>query len=141
MVADSCHSGTLHLAPPPDDDEFSGLTGLGPFRTISIGTSQRHRREYGVFYRNTLVPLTSTIEATILLLAACAPDGKTLDGVPNGVYTAALLKVLKESKVKDYDDLVNQITDELRAQGLKQIPQIHTGGQPSDFRKEKPFKI
>jgi hypothetical protein len=115
--------------------------GGNPFRTISDSTAGRHRAEYGEFYRSTLVPLVSTIDASVLLLAACQDNERTRDGVDNGVYTAAMLKVLKESKVKDYDDLVNKIGVELHANGFTQIPAINTAGPPSDFRREKPFTI
>jgi hypothetical protein len=146
MIADSCHSGTLHLVPPLDPQgsppDESPVSPGGRLRTISQATANKHKANWGEFYRNTVLPLLSeTITANVLHLGACEDHERTRDGKDNGVYTAAMLKVLKESKVKDYDDLVNKIRDELGAQGLTQNPTINTAGQVSNFRKEKPFTV
>lgn len=147
MIADSCHSGTVFLIPPDNTDEIANdfpVAPAGSFvpRTISDATSRRHQEEYGEFYRNLLVPLFNPpITASLLLLAACEDNLTTGDGDPNGMYTAAMLKVLKENPA-DYDALVKGIDEELKKAGRVQNPTINTaGGDDPEFRLQKPFTI
>jgi hypothetical protein len=168
MVADSCHSGSVFLIPgdtaqpaandagsppgaipqpqPAETDDFPVATS-GNFvpRTISVGTGRQHQAEYGEFYRNLLVPIFDPpINASVLLLSACAPDQPTGDGEKNGMYTAALLKVLKDPEPpKNYDDLVQAIDIELKELGHDQIPRVETAGLNDEaneaFRAQRPF--
>jgi hypothetical protein len=161
MVADSCHSGSVFLNPPGLTNsnvrpiatlEADKSTDLGELpvltpdklvaRTISNTTGRRHRAEYKEFYQSALVPLVNPpIKANVLLLAACEDFDRTGDDLPNGVYTAALLDVLKTDP-KDYDDLVNQIQEQLTADGRDQRAVIRPA-DPDDvtLRRQKPFKI
>jgi len=171
MVADSCHSESLLLipgdtvqpaannsgaaGPPPDatpepppaeTDEFPVATS-GHFvpRTIPIESGRQHQEEYAEFYRNLLIPIFDPpINASVLLLSACASDKATGDGEQNGMYTAALLKVLKDpGPPKNYDDLVNAIDIELKKLGRDQEPRVETAGMNDEanaaFRAQRPF--
>lgn len=161
MVSDSCHSGSVFLGPlesttssvrrialekdePTEQDEFPVLTpDRLVARTISNTTGRRHRAEYIDFYQSTLLPLLNPpINASVLLLAACEDFGRTGDDLPHGVYTAALLDVLKKSNPKDYDDLVNKIQQRLTAAGRTQRAVIRPA-DPNDvtLRRQKPFRI
>ena len=161
MVADSCHSGSVFLNPPGLTNsnvrpiatlEADKSTDLGEIpvltrdkfvaRTISNTTGRRHRAEYIEFYQSTLVPLVNPpITASVLLLAACEDFDRTGDDLPNGIYTAALLEVLKTNP-KDYDVLVNRIQERLTADGHDQRAVIRPA-DPDDvtLRREKPFTI
>lgn len=160
MVSDSCHSGSVFLKLGERtnsnvrsialEEEFT--TGeefpvLTPdklvARTISHTTARRHRAEYNEFYQSALLPLLSPpINASLLLLAACEDFARTGDALPNGIYTAALLKVLRDLEPANYDDLVNKIRQQFEMDGRAQRPVIDTAG-PDDpaFRGQKPFRI
>jgi hypothetical protein len=161
MVSDSCHSGSVFLKPlnaetrisnleamvAPEElipaDEFPVLTPERLVaRTIANSTAFRHRAEHRQFYENILLPLVSPpINASVLLLAACEDDGRTGDGLPHGVYTAALLDALTSNPV-DYDNLVNQIQQRLDAAGRTQRAVIRAA-DPDDvtLRRQRPFRI
>ena len=145
MIADSCHSGTVAtVPPPPDDDEFT-VAPANSFvpRTISQATSRHHQEEYGEFYRNLLVPIFNPpILASVLQLGACEDNQTTGDGVVNGEYTAAMLKVLQDPTVATYDALVDGIQTELSNAGRDQIPTITpVGADDQEFRSQKPFTV
>ena len=145
MIADCCHSGDIFLVPPPlddgDDDLPVATAGQQRIRAITIATGQQHLKEYAEFYRNTLLPVLNPISASLMLLAACKPSDVTLDGDPNGMYTAAMVEVLKKDLV-DYDDLVKAIKDELKNRGRPtQMPLLQVAGAGPTFRGEKPFTI
>ena len=150
MIADSCHSGSVFqiLGDTEDisandalSDDFPVATPASSvIRAISTSTGRQHRAEYGEFYRSLWLPILSPpINARLLLLAACEDFETTADGDPNGVYTAALLKVLRNSDPVDYDDLVTRI----RAELPHQTPSIAVAGQDDSgvFKKQKPFTI
>lgn len=145
MIADSCHSESVFLIPgeTADIDDFPVATHAHErVRAISNSTGQRHLAEYGEFYRNISVPVLSPpITASLLLLAACEARDETLDGDPNGMYTAAMLEVLKNSDPADYDALVNGIQTVLTNAGRNQTPTIEVAGADPDFRGQKPFTI
>lgn len=156
IVADSCHSGSVATAPGDalvnsesvtkanvrESIEIPVRTPDGLLaRTISPVTGERHLAEYGLFYQLPTVPLLNPpINASVLLLAACEDDQTTGDLLPHGVFTAALLKVLKDQKPVDYPDLHKKLGKELASRPqdpvLKPI-------EPADeeFMAQKPFTI
>jgi hypothetical protein len=151
VIADSCHSQTIPAnldeltrsdSKLRSEDEITVETPDGLVaRTVSKYTRERHQAEHRSFYENILLPLLNPpINASILALAASRDDETTADGEPNGVYTAAMLKVLRESDPVDYDELVARIRQELA--NRPQYPTIEPFGQPNQaFRRQKPFKI
>lgn len=145
MIADSCHSESVFLIPgeTANIDDFPVAThGHGRIRNISDSTHGRHLAEYGEFYRNISLPVLSPpITASLMLLAACEARDVTLDGDPNGMYTAAMLDVLKNSDPADYDALVKGIQTVLTNAGRNQKPTIEVAGAGPDFRGQKPFTI
>jgi metacaspase-1 len=152
IIGDCCHSGdnflleTLVNQPVANGgDEFPVATShQREVRAITRGTNRQHLNEYAGFYRSTLIPaLSPPINASLMLLAACEPDDTTLDGYPNGMYTAAMLNVLKNSDPADYDVLVEGIHAELiKAGRIHQLPIIEVAGVDNPyFRAQSPFTI
>lgn len=147
MVADSCHSGTTHQAPPDDSegdnvtmDDPPVATGGGPIREVEFGAGKRHLEEYRDFYRNTHLPLRAPIHASVLHLPACLDHQTTGDGEENGVFTVALLEVLKniDEPLGNYDELAARIDAQLPNQSLE----LQVAGQDfEDFRKQQPFTV
>ena len=155
-ISDSCHSQSVFAGPPPPAlDEVGPLDGVldaNPVvvpeiprftpggllaRTIANATASRHFEEHHAFYENTYVPLVKPICASVLLLAACLASELTGDGPTNGVYTAAMLKVLRNSDPADYEALVTSIAAELPYQN----PTLELFGTATNFEKQKPFLI
>jgi len=157
-ILDSCHSETAFTiphgpipAPPPPSGgqpEIADLEEAPPIltpdglrsRTARRSVGEAHFAEYGEFYENTLLPLVPRpILASVLLLAACQANATTPDGNPNGVYTAAMLKALKDFDPTNYDDLVTKIKTIMNRPF--QTPTIEFLGEPPDFRTQRPFTV
>ena len=157
-ILDSCHSEsafmiphgpTPDLPPPPAGqpmiadmrEEIPILTPDGlRARTISSTTGRAHFNEYREFYESTLLSMVPRpVLAGVLLLAATAADGTTPDGNPNGAYTAAMLKVLRDYDPTDYADLVTKIKAVMNRPF--QTPTIEFVGEPPDFRTQRPFTV
>ncbi len=161
MIADSCHSeNVFRLSPDPAAPQLHAnaaadvdLSAIDEFlvrtpdlltaRRISNATGRLHQAEYGEFYRNTRLPLVGpAINASAILLAACKSSQTTGDGTPNGIYTAAMLKVLRDSAPVNYKDLVEKIQAELTAAGRPQNPTIEFAGADDPiFREQRPFTV
>ena len=105
IIADSCHSGTVATVPNSPAPEAERAQVM----EIPIETRQQHFRQYGRFYRKLAVPLLASIEASVLLLAACGDFETTLDGNPLTMFTAAMLRVVNEQSPTDYRDLIAKI--------------------------------
>ena len=156
MIADSCHSGTVatriaeetsrpsyeSLSARHRDSEIAVLTPDGLIaRTVSAQTMARHRSQARKFYEQPFFPIINPpIQASVLLLAACGDAETTGDGDTNGIFTAAMLKVLNQSNPQDYRDLIRKIGVELA--GHPQIPAL-TPIEPADeaFIQQRPFTI
>jgi hypothetical protein len=157
-ILDSCHSesafaiphGPTPDLPPPSAGEavIADLEEAPPIRTpdgLRSRTARRsvgeaHFAQYGEFYESTLLPLVPRpILASVLLLAACQANSTTPDGDPNGVYTAAMLKALKDFDPSDYDHLVTKIKAVMNRP--IQTPTIEFLGEPPNFRTQRPFTV
>jgi hypothetical protein len=156
MIADSCHSGTVamrieeHTSDSVEersstrhrDSEIVVLTPDGLVaRTVSAQTMRQHRSRARRFYEQPFFPIIDPpIHASVLLLAACGDAETTGDGDTNGVFTAAMLKVLNQSNPQDYRDFIRKISTELA--GHPQMPTL-TPIQPADevFIAQRPFTI
>lgn len=139
MVADSCHSGTV-LALFNTGARTDAKTVRKHVREISDETRNGNLRRLRFAYQQVLVPIVSRpINASVLLLAACADKETTPDGPHNGVFTAALLYVLQNLQPQDYCDLINKTDQRI---GGPQHP-VLTAIAPADenFIHQRPFTI
>lgn len=103
MIADSCHSGTVATLP------IASNTDRGQILQISEETRLQHLQDYRGFYEHFFAPMRVTIEASVLLLAACRDDETTIDGDPLTMFTAAMLRVVNEQNPQNYRDLIQKI--------------------------------
>jgi hypothetical protein len=146
MVSDSCHSGGAAMSALVRDSEGSvggssaaalrnmdwAATAVSQpqvrsrpqsgfrIRTISEFEALTHFELLKDFYdelRSTLPKDPPPVSASFLLLAACRETERTKDGVPNGVFTGELLKVLNSNGSKTYQELMSEITANLHAAG------------------------
>lgn len=160
MIADSCYSGTVaafviqrthRRQRKPfafiDHEPSSKLKALrftNSLRTISEASRLKHLLEHRYFYERELsnLPQKPTINASIILLAACGDNETTGDGYPHGVFTQALLDVLAEGSPQNYDDFILRIGTKLKLAGHWETPVLTPAGQADPaFRAQRPFTI
>ncbi len=81
------------------------------------------------------------LKAELLTLAACRDLEKSRDGTPNGLFTQALLEILKEAPPANYETLMTGITKKLASQSIPQNPVSFLFPKDSDFITQRPFSI
>jgi hypothetical protein len=151
VVSDSCHSATvIQLAPgsraarsPNGHSRSTRLaTSTAVTKAMPRDVEQRvdaaHRSCCSLLFRR-LVASTTSPQARVLLLAACADDQEAADGNPHGLFTQALLRVWNDGAFTGtYDELRSAISQETPS---SQTPRILTmGGQPS-LEDERAFSV
>lgn len=171
MVSDSCHSGgiAMSLNSAARETVASGSRGgwrrgrrglgiVGPsparqtgkvpvsfqVRGVSAVQVQEHFELLKQFYKELRESLPVTpppVPANVLLLAACREHETTSDGLPNGVFTKALLDVWNTNGTKTYKQLMNGITQKLEQANVFNRPMILSLGQSPAFTDTEAFKI
>ena len=121
-------------------------TGIPVMREILPEESENHIDSFPNFYEELrdAIPTgdAAKLKANLLTLAACKDSQKTPDGVPNGVFTQALLEVLNSStSPANYNDLVKEIEKTPRLASRQQIPILRFADPGQDFRGQLPFSI
>jgi uncharacterized caspase-like protein len=125
--------------PVPADWQATPKNGFR-VRTIPESQAQQHFEMLKQFYkelRDSLPAAAPPLDATVLLLAACEEFETTKDGLPNGVFTKALLDVLSANGTQTY----NQLKVNIRAK-LQQAsnPVVRVIGPP-EFADTQAFKV
>jgi metacaspase-1 len=113
-------------------------------RGVSAVQVQEHLDLLKQFYKDLRESLPATappVPANVLLLAACREHETTSDGLPNGVFTKALLDVWDTSGTKTYNQLLNRITQKLEQANVFSRPTILSLGQSPAFTDTEAFKI
>ena len=112
-------------------------------RTISESENHTHFERMKEFYakvRSELPPV-QPITADILLLAACGEHQTTKDGVPNGLFTTELLKVFNSNGSKTYQQLMEEIGDNLKLAGEESTPLLKRISDTPTFSDTEAFRI
>jgi len=156
VLSDSCHSGTVNRS--SDDDEV--VRAMPEDRALPCYTARSD--EYDSIQRNLPKVTLDDVKANFLLIAACREDQKAGDGIPNGKFTAAVLKTWKawneNQKTGTYRELHEAVVKELElsfdeakesfARGERsrkpklQTPKFEEGkSRESSFYDESPFSI
>ena len=113
-------------------------------RGVSEAQAQAHFNLLKQFYKELRESLPSTpppVPANVLLLAACQEHETTRDGLPNGIFTQALLDVWKTSESKTYKQLMDGIALKLQQASLFSRPAMLSIGQSPAFGDTEAFKI
>jgi outer membrane murein-binding lipoprotein Lpp len=158
MIADSCHSGTVHTVPALSAAKTEYLstarsemktdisevaTSQARVRSFSEAARIKHNRANKSFYDHILsrLPAEQPINASVLLLAACEDHKTTADGFPHGEFTQALLDDLASPKpAQNYNVLIRNIG--ARLAGRPQTPVLSTTGRVDPaFLAEVPFTV
>lgn len=113
-------------------------------RGVSAVQVQEHFELLKQFYKELRESLPATpppVPANVLLLAACREHETTSDGLPNGVFTKALLDVWNTSGTKTYEQLMQRITQKLQQANVLNRPTIFSLGPSPGFANKEAFKI
>jgi hypothetical protein len=114
------------------------------FRVVSESQAQEHFNLLKAFYeelRGTLPEEAPLVPANVLLLAACQEHETTKDGLPNGVFTQALLDVWNTNGSKTYKQLTDAITQKLEEQNAGSHPAMMSIGETPAFSDTEAFKV
>jgi hypothetical protein len=113
-------------------------------RAVTEAQAQAHFDLLKQFYKELRESLPATpppLNAPILLLAACEEFETTRDGLPNGVFTKALLDVFNTDGSKTYTQLKNSIAQKLQQANATNHPVLVKVGQSPSFADTEAFKI
>jgi hypothetical protein len=158
MVADSCHSGTVsQLVVATAGIVVAGHTLAGGLldmtvvsevavassadevtRSISGAARRRHLARERDFYKKLLsnLPASAPVEASVLLLAACDDGRDTLDGLPHGNFTEALLEVWHDGDFPDdYVQFRTSLEKHSKLYNRSQQPQLTPPDTPFGLMK------
>jgi len=158
VVSDSCNSGTIiqSTQPSPQCQPSSpgwpgspgradhvgqrGRRSRGIRRGAQVGHMTQFRKTYDDVLSGLPHPGTRAIGASVMSLSACEDGQSADDGVENGAFTAALLRVWDNGAFTgDYEQLHERLLD--KNLGI-QKPQISvTGASNINFMKQRPFTI
>jgi hypothetical protein len=142
LISDSCHSGSIakNTAPlndssPVDPATYSRLR-VAPLQVL-MRTYNKHKDEYdGIQAQLNARP--EDIAAYVVQFAACQDDELAMEVWGNGMFTAKLMKVMKEN-ISSYNDLFSAIK---RGFTSRQNPNLlHYGNKAYDFLSQAPFCI
>jgi metacaspase-1 len=127
------------------DPEGTKPTDIAPVREISTDESKTHLERFNGLYENLRDAMptgeAAKLKANLLTLAACKDNEKTPDGVPNGVFTRALLDVLSSNPSASYDNLIRDIKRKFELAGRQQTPALKFNGPGQNFSGQSPFSI
>lgn len=107
VIADSCHSGTsFRFEPTEEDGEVQA--GKRTPRMLEDGIVHQVVARNAVLYASVVRSLESTTSPTIAFvgLAACRDDERAYEADGQGVFTRALLDLLRAGFDKSYHDLL-----------------------------------
>jgi hypothetical protein len=170
MVSDSCHSGGIAMSLMNDSATVAsgssdgwrrgnrrlGIVDGSPVRQtgkmpasfqvrgVSAVQVQEHFELLKQFYKELRESLPATpppVPANVLLLAACREHETTSDGLPNGVFTKALLDVWNTNGTQTYEQLMDQITQKLKQANVFNRPAMFAIGPSPGFANNEAFKI
>ncbi len=137
--------GEVGIVGPPPVRETGKVPKNGfQVRGVSEAQAQAHFNLLKQFYKELRESLPATpppVPANVLLLAACQEHETTRDGLPNGVFTKALLDVWNTSGTKTYKKLLDGITQKLQQANVLSRPAILSIGQSPAFIETEAFKI
>jgi hypothetical protein len=140
VVSDSCHSGSVvRLA---DETLLGSVFADARAMPADVNDEDNARRRSRYVAVRTSTPSTppARLAARVLLLSACQDDQTAADGVPNGRFTAALLRAWAGGTYQGgYRRLVTQLRRQLPPWQTPGYLALHDPGRR--FATEQPFRI
>ncbi|WP_372657461.1 caspase family protein [Hydrogenophaga sp.] len=161
VISDSCHSGTVVRAGPPQPGTASQRPKLMP-PTVARRVYSEHQAFYDklqlgvqkasgnavldpdtalaqVAVSGRLTAIVHKFNPTVILMSGCQDNQFSMDGDHNGAFTEQLLKVWNHGQFKgSYASLHARV---LAAMPPAQSPNLFTLGSAASFLKETPFLV
>lgn len=140
VISDSCHSGTVAsmLALPDEDD---GLIRAMP-DDVALADLEARRRLYDRVTSSLRAQesVQEDVQASVILLSACADDELSKEGPRNGVFTGLFLRRIDGGRFQgNYENLRDAIAERSPSW---QTPQLTTYGTGvSAFLGQRPLTI
>lgn len=126
------------------EEEVVEVGPLGRDRALNNAARSAHGARFKPFYEELDIPSLQNVppvKADLLVMAACRDGEKTQDGLPNGAFTKALLKVWNNGAFdSNYITFMGEIGAEIRSMFPTQFPTL-TPSSPPAFSSERPFTI
>ena len=163
VLSDSCHSGTVTRAMPPQCD--GGLsTGRSKMMPLAVGirTYREHQTFYDKVQRDVaeaagkvspdpdsmlahlavsprLTAIAKQFKPSVILISGCQDNQTSMDGDHNGAFTEQLLKVWNHGGYRgNYAKFHAAIKARLPA---SQTPNLFTLGTAARFARQQPFNV
>ncbi|RFC35095.1 MAG: Caspase domain-containing protein [Candidatus Nitrotoga sp. SPKER] len=165
VFSDSCHSGTVTRAAPPQPGMVWPMTGRSKMMPFAVG--MRTYREHQAFYDKLqqdvakaagkaslpdpdsvlaqlvvsprLTAIAKKFKPAVILISGCQDNQTSMDGDHNGAFTEQLLKVWNNGSFRgNYAKFHAAIKTLLPAE---QTPNLFTLGAAARFLKQQPFSI
>lgn len=164
VLSDSCHSGTVTRATPP---QFDGTRPAGRSKMMPFSVGLRTYREHQTFYDKLqqdvakaagkaaaadpdsmlaqlavsprLTAIAKQFKPSVILISGCQDNQTSLDGEQNGAFTEQLLKVWNHG---NYNGNYAKFHAAIKA-GLpaSQTPNLFTLGAAARFVRQRPFNV
>ncbi len=145
VFSDSCHSGTVTKSERPGERAAPAESGDCGLRRmplmVAFNTYHASRSRYDALLGNTKIRGSwQTIDASVLLFAACQDSQTALDGTFNGLFTGNLLRTWNRGAFQGgYRALYESIA---RKSPADHMPNYFKTGQPLDgLDAMRPFKV
>ncbi len=143
VVSDSCHSGTITREYPSDEKGASSIANNWISKKLSKDAAKSNQSKHFDFYKTFQTSVSkpkdeASVNASVLLLAACQDNQETYDTVSNGIFTKALKEILSTERINGPQDILDRISNIYDAPN----PNILSYGKASLFFTEgDPFSI
>ncbi|MCE3221859.1 MAG: putative Peptidase [Nitrospira sp.] len=164
VLSDSCHSGTVTRAIPPQPD-VNWSTGRSKMMPLAVGirTYREHQAFYDSLQRGVaqaagksspadpdsilahlvvstrLTAIAKRFKAAVILISGCQDNQTSLDGDQNGAFTEQLLKIWNHGTYRgNYAKFHAAIKAGLPA---GQTPNLFTLGAAARFAQQQPFNV
>ena len=165
VLSDSCHSGTVTRAAPPDP----GARPTGRSKMMPLAVAMRTYREHQAFYDKLqrdvaqasgkasvldpdtalahahaavsprLTAIVKECKAAVILISGCQDNQTSMDGDHNGAFSEQLLQVWNDGRYRgNYAKFHAAITSRMLS---TQTPNLFTLGPAASFVSEEPFTV
>ena len=164
VLSDSCHSGTVTRAMPP---QLDGNLTMGRSKMMPLAVGIRTYREHQAFYdklqrdvaeaagessapdpdsilahiavSTRLTAIAKQFKPAVILISGCQDNQTSMDGDHNGAFTEQLLKVWNHGTYRgNYAKFHAAIKTGLPA---SQTPNLFTLGAAARFAQQQPFNV
>ena len=164
VLSDSCHSGTVTRAMPP---QLDGILSSGRSKMMPLAVGIRTYREHQAFYDKVqrdvaeaagkasapdpdsilaqiavsprLTAIAKQFKPAVILISGCQDNQTSMDGDHNGAFTEQLLKVWNHGGYRgNYAKFHAAIKAGLPA---SQTPNLFTLGAAARFARQQPFNV